>query len=76
MGELLMQVDEVHVMTSLVGFEALLRDKIVVSYCQPFYSGWGLTQDIIPNLRRGRPLLLDELVAGALIEYPLYLSCT
>ena len=76
MGELLMQIDEVHVMTSLAGLEALLRNKIVVCYGQPFYSGWGLTQDVIPNLRRGRPLLLDELVAGALIEYPLYLSRT
>ena len=76
MGELLMQVDEVHVMTSLAGFEALLRDKIVVCYGQPFYSGWGLTHDVIFNLRRGRQLLLDELVAGALIEYPLYLSRT
>jgi len=76
MGELLIQVDEVHVMTSLAGFEALLRDKTVVCYGQPFYSGWGLTQDIIPNSRRGRRLLLDELVAGALIEYPLYLSRT
>jgi len=76
MGELLLQIDEVHVMTSLAGFEALLRDKIVVCYGQPFYSGWDLTQDIIPNSRRGRRLLLDELVAGALIEYPLYLSRT
>jgi len=46
----------------------------VTCYGQPFYSGWGLTMDVVPNLRRGRRLLLDELVAGALIEYPLYLS--
>ncbi len=76
MGALLLKVDEVHVMTSLAGFEALLRDKMVVCYGQPFYSGWGLTKDIIPNLRRDRQLLLDELVEGALIDYPLYLSRT
>ena len=74
MGHLLSQVDEVHVLTSLSGFEALLRGKTVTCYGQPFYSGWGLTRDIYPNLRRQRKLTLDELVAGALIKYPLYLS--
>jgi capsular polysaccharide export protein len=74
MGDLLMQVDEVHVLTSLAGFEALLRRKPVTCYGQPFYSGWGLTRDIIPNPRRYRHLSLDELVAGVLIDYPIYLS--
>jgi capsular polysaccharide export protein len=74
MGDLLKAVDEVHVLTSLAGFEALLRGKSVTCYGQPFYSGWGLTLDVVPNLRRTRRLLLDELVAGALIEYPIYLS--
>ena len=74
MGDLLMTVDEVHVLASLAGFEALLRKKPVTCYGQPFYSGWGLTSDIIPNPRRKRNLLLDELIAGALIEYPVYLS--
>lgn len=74
MADLLMAVDEVHVLTSLTGFEALMRDKPVTCYGQPFYSGWGLTIDLTPNPRRGRRLALDELVAVALIEYPLYLS--
>lgn len=74
MGDLLMAVDEVHVLTSLAGFEALLRGKSVTCYGQPFYAGWGLTQDVIPIARRSRRLLLDELVAGALILYPLYLG--
>ena len=68
--------DEVHTMTSLVGFDALMRDKKVVTYGQPFYAGWGLTQDVFASgeafLRRGRKLSLDELVAGALIHYPIY----
>ena len=76
MGDLLRAVDEVHVLTSLAGFEALLRGKHVTCYGQPFYSGWGLTSDVVPNPRRSRRLLLDELVAGALIEYPVYLSRT
>lgn len=69
---------EVHTMTSLAGFDALLRGKKVVVYGQPFYAGWGLTQDVLPPheaaalARRQRRLALDELVAGALLRYPLY----
>lgn len=74
MGKLLDQVDEVHVLTSLAGFEALLRGKKVTAYGQPFYAGWGLTQDILPIPRRTRQLQLDELVAAALILYPSYIS--
>lgn len=76
MGELLLLVDEVHTLTSLTGFEALLRNKRVVCYGQPFYAGWGLTKDMLPVARRTRLLSLDELVAGALILYPTYVSRT
>jgi capsular polysaccharide export protein len=76
MGPLLDMVDEVHTLTSLAGFEALLRGKRVVAYGQPFYAGWGLTEDIVPHPRRQRPLTIDELVAGALILYPTYVSKT
>ena len=65
---------EVHTMTSLVGFEALLRGLPVVTYGQPFYAGWGLTEDRAPVSRRTRRLSLDELVAGALLRYPRYVS--
>ena len=75
MAELLPEVDEVHVLTSLTGFEALLRGLPVTCYGRPFYSGWGLTRDMIPaSDRRQRTLTLDELVAGALIEYPVYMN--
>ncbi|MEO5671042.1 MAG: beta-3-deoxy-D-manno-oct-2-ulosonic acid transferase, partial [Ramlibacter sp.] len=74
MHDLLEQVDEVHVMTSLTGFEALLRARPVVCWGHPFYAGWGLTQDRQPHARRTRRLSLDELVAGALIRYPVYCS--
>jgi len=76
--QLLDQVDEVHVLTSLAGFEALIRKKRVVTYGQPFYAGWGLTSDeqLEPEVaaRRRRQLTLDQLVAGALICYPTYVS--
>ena len=68
--------DEVHTMTSLSGFDALLRGKKVVTYGQPFYAGWGLTEDRAERAtafgRRQRSLTLDELVAGALLHYPIY----
>lgn len=66
--------DEVHTMTSLVGFEALLRDKQVFVYGHPFYAGWGLTHDRHPHPRRTRRLDLDGLVAGVLLRYPRYVS--
>jgi capsular polysaccharide export protein len=71
---LLTQVDEVHTLTSLTGFEALLRQVPVTCYGQPFYAGWGLTADMAPIARRARGLNLDELVAGTLILYPAYVS--
>ncbi|TNF54139.1 MAG: capsular polysaccharide biosynthesis protein, partial [Burkholderiales bacterium] len=68
--------DELHTLTSLSGFEALLRGKRVVTYGHPFYAGWGLTEDrhTHPALqaRRQRRLTLDELVAGALLRYPMW----
>lgn len=68
-------VDEVHVLTSLAGFEALLRNKTVVCYGHPFYSGWGLTKDVYTSNRlHSRTLLLNELIAGTLILYPIYVS--
>lgn len=76
MDTLLAGVDEVHVLTSLAGFEALLRGREVVTYGCPFYAGWGLTRDRLTLPRRGRPLTLDELVAGVLILYPTYVSRT
>ena len=76
MGKMLQQVDEVHTLTSLAGFEALLRGKAVTCYGQPFYAGWGLTTDIEPVLRRSRRLSLDMLVACTLILYPVYISRT
>ena len=72
--EMLAVVDEVHVMTSLTGFEALLRGKKVTCYGQPFYAGWGLTQDMVPVQRRGRQLSLDALVAATLLLYPTYVG--
>jgi capsular polysaccharide export protein len=70
---LLAEIDELHTLTSLAGFEALLRRRRVVVYGRPFYAGWGLTTDLA-NVERGRQLSIEQLVAGALILYPRYLD--
>ncbi|WP_321879284.1 capsular polysaccharide export protein, LipB/KpsS family [Paraburkholderia bannensis] len=65
--------DEVHTLSSLAGFDALLRGKEVHAYGMPFYAGWGLTHDALAPLPwRERTLTLDMLAAGALLRYPLY----
>jgi capsular polysaccharide export protein len=74
MHDLLQQVDEIHVLTSLAGFEALLRQKPVVCWGHPFYAGWGLTRDKRPHPRRTKLRSLDELVAGTLVRYPVYVG--
>lgn len=74
-GTLIDLVDEVHVMTSLAGFEALMRGKPVTTHGTPFFAGWGLTRDLAPTpARRGTTRTLDELVAATLLRYPRYLD--
>ncbi len=74
-ASLLDQVDAVHVLTSLAGFEALMRHREVVTHGVPFYAGWGLTRDLVQvPARRTRRRTLDELVAATLLLYPRYLD--
>ena len=74
------EADAVHVISSLAGFEALLRGREVITHGLPFYAGWGLTRDLadVPGRRREaaerRPVTLDMLVAATLILYPRYLD--
>ncbi|WP_093966924.1 capsular polysaccharide biosynthesis protein [Actibacterium lipolyticum] len=66
-------VAEVWTMTSLLGFEALVRGKKVTCLGLPFYAGWGLTRDLVtaPQRRIARPSLW-QLAHAALIGYPRY----
>jgi capsular polysaccharide export protein len=75
MAALLAKVDAVHALTSLTGFEALLRGREVTCHGTPFYAGWGLTRDLgaVPQ-RRARALTVDQLLAAVLIIYPRYLD--
>jgi len=60
-------------MTSLLGFEALLRRKKVTCLGMPFYAGWGLTDDrAMPVARRQARIDLAALVHACLIAYPRY----
>ncbi|WP_257252970.1 capsular polysaccharide biosynthesis protein [Endozoicomonas sp. SESOKO3] len=68
------QCDELHVMTSLAGFEALTLGKTVHCWGQPFYAGWGVTVDHLICKRRHRKRTLDELIYFAHCHYPMYIN--
>jgi len=57
-------VDEVHVNSSLAGFEALLREKPVTTHGVPFYAGWGLTRDLGPVPDQGQNEVVELLVVA------------
>jgi len=69
---MLKQFDKVYVGTSQLGFEALLCDKPVVVFGQPFYSGWGLSDDRSPVPRRIRKRSIDELFYASYIAHARY----
>jgi capsular polysaccharide export protein len=73
---LLKQVDCVYVVTSGMGFEALLCGKPVRCFGLPWYAGWGLTQDEQHCLRRTRRRSVRELFAAAYVNYSRYLDPT
>ncbi|MBS0125328.1 capsular polysaccharide biosynthesis protein [Aestuariicoccus sp. KMU-90] len=72
---LLSQVSEIWTITSLTGFEGLLRGLRVTTLGVPFYAGWGLTRDlgVVPARRLSGPRpSLAALVHATLIAYPRY----
>jgi len=69
---LLAKVQEVWTMTSLLGFEALIRGIPVTCLGAPFYAGYGLTRDLGPVPDWRRPTDLTTLAHAALIAYPRY----
>ncbi|WP_254247216.1 capsular polysaccharide biosynthesis protein [Loktanella salsilacus] len=60
----------VYTVSSQLGFEAILAGHKPVVFGQPFYMGWGLTDDRMPLDRRQRRLTRAQLFAGAMILYP------
>ncbi|MCA1026847.1 MULTISPECIES: capsular polysaccharide export protein, LipB/KpsS family [Cytobacillus] len=67
-------VDHVYTITSLSGFEALMRGIPVTTVGAPFYSNWGLTDDRQMVARRRRQRTLVEVFAAAYLLYPKYMN--
>ncbi|SEM51085.1 capsular polysaccharide export protein [Loktanella fryxellensis] len=62
----------VYTVSSQLGFEAIMAGHRPVVMGQPFYMGWGLTDDRMPLDRRQRRLTRAQLFAGAMILYPVW----
>jgi len=60
----------VYTVSSQMGFEAVLTGHKPVVFGQPFYMGWGLTEDRKPLDRRQRKLTRNQLFAAAMLLYP------
>lgn len=65
-------VDHVYTITSLSGFEALMRGIKVTCVGMPFYAGWGATDDRQKCPRRTARRSVEEIFAAAYILYPKY----
>ena len=74
LAEFLGSIDHVYTITSLGGFDALIRGIKVTCVGVPFYAGWGLTDDRAIVKKRNRKISLEELFAGAHLIYPRYLA--
>ena len=60
----------VYTVSSQLGFEAILAGHRPHIFGQPFYAGWGLSQDRNPVARRNRNLTRTQLFAGAMLLAP------
>ena len=60
----------VYTVSSQMGFEAILAGHKPIVLGQPFYMGWGLTEDRKPLQRRQRTLTRAQLFAAAMLLYP------
>ena len=60
----------VYTVSSQLGFEAILAGHRPRVFGQPFYAGWGLTEDEEPLARRQRRLTRAQLFSAAMFLYP------
>ena len=72
--EMIDKVDHVYTITSLSGFEAVLRGKKVTTFGAPFYSGWGFTDDRQVVERRQRTLTPEQVFAVTYLLYSRYIN--
>ena len=68
------QCKAAYVGTSLYGFELLMRGVSVNCFGQPFYAGWGLTEDRKSIERRNKERTLTEVFIAAYLLYPQYID--
>jgi capsular polysaccharide export protein len=61
---------KIYTVSSQMGFEAIFAGHKPVVFGQPFYAGWGLTDDRMPVQRRQRSLTRAQLFAATMILYP------
>ena len=73
LADALESVDHVYTITSLSGFEALIRGKKVTVLGLPFYSGWGGLDARQHSNRRNVERSILDIFAAAYIRYPAYL---
>ncbi len=71
---LLEVVDQVYVVTSQLGFEAMMAGLPVSCFGAPFYAGWGLTDDRIAIPRRTARPTLAQLFSAAYLDYTAYID--
>ncbi|OOY31395.1 capsular polysaccharide biosynthesis protein [Thioclava sp. F36-6] len=62
----------VYTVSSLMGYEAILAGHKPRVFGQPFYGGWGLTQDENPVPRRSRNLTRAQIFAVSHILAPIW----
>jgi len=67
-------MDHLYTISSLAGFEAVLRGKKVSVFGLPFYSNWGLTDDRHKLKRRTKIITKTQLFLASYILYPEYLN--
>ena len=67
-------VDHVYVVSSQLGFEALLGGCRVTCFGGPFYAGWGLTSDRVTFPRRQMRPTLEQLFAAVYLDYARYID--
>ena len=67
-------VDHVYVVSSQLGFEALMAGVRVSCFGAPFYAGWCLTDDRVAIPRRTARPTLAEIFAAAYFDYALYVD--
>jgi len=61
---------KVYTVSSQMGFEAIFAGHKPIIFGQPFYAGWGLSDDRMPVQRRQRNLTRAQLFTASMMLYP------